>query len=214
MNIPDPCRRAFPAILFLILVLTLAAGCAGNNPVPEVAPQPGNPTSLGFDRSAPPDTVADLEGFESRIHREGRVYISGQPNQDALRGLAERGVQAVVNLRSTKEMEDSTKVDFDEAALVDSLGLEYVWVPLGGKDHPYTPAAVDTFAAVLERNTGPVLVHCSVAGRASQLWAAYLVRYQGFDVTEAYERGVVTGIGITPFAKMADKKLTMVEAGP
>ena len=212
MNHAASTRRAFPAILFVILVLALAAGCAGNNPLPEVAPQPETLTALGFDRSAMPDTVADLEGFKTRIHKEGRVYISGQPNQDALRGLAERGVEAVVNLRSIKEMEDTTKVKFDEAALVDSLGLEYVWVPLGGKDHPYTPAAVDTFAAVLERNTGPVLVHCTAAGRASHLWAAYLVLYQGFGVTEAYERGVVTGIGVTPFAKMIDKNLIMVEA--
>ena len=214
MNLPSPTRRIFPVFLFVILALALAAGCAGNNPVPETALQSATLTPLGFDRSAPPDTVADLEGFKTRIHKEGRVYISGQPNQDALRGLAERGVVAVVNLRSVKEMEDTTKVKFDEAALVDSLGLEYVWVPLGGKEHPYTPAAVDTFAAVLERSTGPILVHCSVAGRASQLWAAYLVRYQGFGVTEAYARGVVTGIGITPFAKMIDKDLIMVEAGP
>ena len=169
---------------------------------------------LGFNRSAPADTVSDLSGFKTRIHREGRVYIGGQPDHDALCALAERGATAVINLRTPKEMEDSTKVAFDEAALVDSLGLEYVWVPLGGKDHPYTPAAVDTFAAALDRNPGPVLVHCTLAGRASHLWAAYLVRYHGFSVTEAYERGVVTGIGITPLAKMVDKTLTLVEAGP
>lgn len=169
--------------------------------------------ALGFDRSAPPDTVSDVPGFKTRIHREGRIYIGGQPDQDALRTMAEHGVAAVINLRTPKELEDTTKVFFDEAALVDSLGLEYIWVPLGGKEHPYTPAAVDTFAATLERIPGPVLVHCTAAGRASHLWAAYLVNYQGFGVTEAYARGVVTGIGITPFAKMTDKKLKMVEDG-
>lgn len=214
MNTPASTRVVIPLIMFAMLMAAFAAGCAGNRPEPEVAPPSLDMTGLGFQRSAPPDTVSDLPGFKTRIHQEGRVYIGGQPNQEALLLLAERGATAVINLRTPKEMEDSTKVAFDEAALVDSLGLEYVWVPLGGKDNPYTPAAVDTFAAVLERNSGPVLVHCTAAGRASHLWAAFLVRYHGFSVTEAYDRGVVTGIGITPFAKMVDKKLKMVEAGP
>jgi uncharacterized protein (TIGR01244 family) len=213
LKIPAMARWAPPVSLFVLLAIVLVVGCAANNPVPEMAPQPPVMSALGFDRSAPPDTVADLPGFKHRIHKEGRIYIGGQPNPDALRELAERGVTAVVNLRTPKEMEDSTKVSFDEAALVDSLGLEYVWMPLGGKEHPYTPEAVENFAAVLERNTGPVLVHCTAAGRASHLWAAYLVRYQWFSVVEAYERGVVTGIGVAPMAQMLDKKLVMVETG-
>lgn len=200
-------------ILFAILVPLLAVGCAGNRPDSSAEPGMTDLAALGFDRSAPPDTVSDVPGFKTRIHREGRVYIGGQPGQDTLRLLAERGVTAVINLRTPKEMEDSTKVSFDEAALVDSLGLDYIWVPLGGKEHPYTPAVVDTFAAVLKGNPGPVLVHCTGAGRASHLWAAYLVSYQGFGVPEAYARGVVTGIGVTPFAKMTGRKLIMVEDG-
>jgi uncharacterized protein (TIGR01244 family) len=201
-------------LLFVVLVLSLAAGCAGNKPVPEVAPGSSAATDLGFDRSASPDTVADVQGFKTRIHREGRVYIGGQPDPEALRLLAQRGLTAVVNLRTPKELEDTTKVTFDEAVLVDSLGLDYVWIPLGGKDHPYTPAAVDTFAAALDRNGGAVLLHCTMAGRAAHLWAAYLVRYQGFGVTEAYDRGVPLGIGVTPFAKMVERDLIMVERTP
>jgi uncharacterized protein (TIGR01244 family) len=196
------------------LFLVWLTGCAGNNPFPEVAPQPETVTFLGLDRSAPPDTVADVAGFKHRIHREGRVYLGGQPEPDALRTLARRGVTAVINLRTPKEMADSTKVAFDEAALVDSLGLDYVWIPLGGKEHPYTPAAVETFAATLEQHRGPVLVHCTGAGRVGHLWAAYLVRYHGFGVSEAFERGVVAGIGVPPMARMLDRDLTMVEAVP
>ena len=40
------------------------------------------------------------------------------------------------------------------------MGIEYVWIPLGGDDHPYTPGAVDEFAAALaERSLLADLAH-------------------------------------------------------
>lgn len=187
----------------MVLVIALAAGCAGNRPETRSA--------SGGDHFAPPDTVADLGNFGTRIYRDGRVYIGGQPDEDALRALPGRGITAVINLRTAGEMGDTNNVPFDEAALVDSLGLEYVWIPLGGKDHPYTPAAVDTFAAALDRHPGPVLLHCRSGSRVSYLWAAYLVRYRGWDVSEAYARGEAIGIGRSAFSRLLDKKMKMVE---
>ncbi|MEN8008182.1 MAG: protein tyrosine phosphatase family protein [Candidatus Krumholzibacteriota bacterium] len=193
------------------LIIVLAAGCAGNQP--PAGPASGRQVFAdpGFDGSALPDTVADLGKFGTRIYRDGRVYIGGQPDEETVRALPEHKVAAVINLRTPKEMGDTNKITFDEAALVDSLGLDYVWIPLGGKDHPYTPAAVDTFAAALERHPGPVLLHCRSASRASHLWAAYLVRHRGWDVSEAYARGEAIGIGRSAFSKLLDRKMKMVE---
>lgn len=167
---------------------------------------------IGFDGTALPDTVSDWHGFQSRIHREGRVFIGGQPGRATLQEMPARNVTCVVNLRTPTEMENRDRVPFDEAAVVDSLGVEYVWIPLGGDDFPYTPAAVDTFAAALERHEGPVLLHCTVAWRASHLWAAYLVRHQDWAIADAYRRGEHMGIGVTPFARFLDEELVFVPA--
>ena len=167
---------------------------------------------LVFDRSAPPDTVPDVEGVRARIFREGRVYIAGQPSHAALVTLGGRGVATVVNLRTPEEMADRARVPFDEAALADSLGLAYVSIPLGGDEFPYTPAAVDSFAAALDRSDGPVLLHCTVGWRASHLWAAYLVRHLDFPVDEAYARGESMGIGEMPFALLLDQPVRVVPA--
>ncbi|MCB1182473.1 hypothetical protein KDM41_03495 [bacterium] len=191
----------------LSLTLALAAVASpGSDARAGAAPGGG---AVAFDRAAPPDTVPDLDGFRARIYHEGRLYIGGQPDSLALRALADRGVTAVVNLRTPGEMDDRARVPFDEQALARELGLDYVWIPLGGDDHPYTPAAVDTFAAALERHPGPVLLHCTVGWRASHMWAAYLVRHAGFAVDEAYARGVAIGIGEPPLAELLDMELIL-----
>ncbi len=183
-------------------VFLLAAGAAAALPAPWV----------DFDHTAPPDSVRDYAGFQARVFHEGRVFIAGQPSEDAVRELPDRGVTVVVNLRTPGEMENRERVPFDEAAVLAELDVEYVWIPLGGDDHPYTPAAVATFADALARHPGPVLLHCTVAWRASHLWAAYLVEYQGFDVADAYARGEAMGIGKSPFARFLDRDLRLIEA--
>ena len=139
------------------------------------------------------------------------MFIGGQPGEETVRALPDHGVTCVVNLRTPGEMENRERVPFDEAAVLEELGIEYVWIPLGGPDHPYTPEAVATFADALARHEGPVLLHCTVAWRASHLWAAFLVEHMGFSVEEAFARGEAIGIGETPFAKFLGRDLRMTE---
>lgn len=208
MNSHYSAPRAFPLFLFAALVLLLAVGCGGNKPAPESSLRGSADPEI--DHSAPPDTVADLPGFSGRIYRDGRVYIGGQPDQAALRALPWHDVTAVINLRTPQEMADTSKVAFDQAALVDSLDLDYILIPLGGKEYPYTPAAVDSFAAALDRHPGPVLLHCTSGGRASHLWAAYLVRHRGWDVSAAYARGEAIGIRRSAFSQLLDQEMKVV----
>jgi uncharacterized protein (TIGR01244 family) len=190
--------------MFALLLIAVVTGCAGNNPTPE--------SSTPEMAAASPDSVTDLAGFSGRIYLDGRVYIGGQPKEEALRALPARDVTAVINLRTAKEMGDTSKVAFDEAALVDSLGMDYIEIPLGGKDNPYTPEAVDSFAEALDQHEGPVLLHCASGVRASHMWAAYLVQYEGWDVTEAYARGEAIGIGRSAFSRLLDRKMKVVES--
>ena len=110
------------------------------------------------------------------------VFIGGQPTEKALRELKTRGVTTVVNLRMPQEM---ARVGFDEAALLGELGINYVHLPLNGLSNAYAPAALDQFASVMESAKGKVLLHCTVAWRASHLWGAYLIRERKMPVAEA-----------------------------
>jgi len=143
-----------------------------------------------FTRRAPITTVSapvilDTTGlYLERAARVGEdMFVTGQPTERALRELKEQGVTTVVNLRTPEEM--TRNVKFDEAALVASLGMQYVYLPVRGNDQfPYSPATLTKFADAVGTAKGKVLLHCTVAWRASHLWAAYLIN-RGIPVDSA-----------------------------
>jgi len=125
--------------------------------------------------------------FQDKLAKVGDdVFISGQPTEQGLRSLRDQGVTTVVNLRSPPEM---ARVPFDEAAVVKQLGMEYVYLPMRGTPElPYSPAAVKSFAAAMSNAKGKVLLHCTVAWRASHLWAAYVIQYRNVPVATALQQ--------------------------
>ena len=162
----------------LVLVLPLVA-CASQPARERLAPRPAG--------GAVP--VESWPGTP-KLTREGDVYFAGQPDEAGLRHAAEvGGVAVVVNLRTTGEME---KVGFDEAALVESLGMRYVQIPL--KPPSFGPPDVDLLADTLQTASGPVLVHCKSSNRVGGIWAAYLAREKGLALEAALERGKAAGL--------------------
>jgi protein tyrosine phosphatase (PTP) superfamily phosphohydrolase (DUF442 family) len=57
------------------------------------------------------------------------------------------------------------------------LGIKYVYLPVrGDAQYPYTPETLAKFTEALKTAEGKVLLHCTVAWRASHLWGAYLIQ--------------------------------------
>lgn len=142
---------------------------------------------VGKGKTGPaPDPVnLDIAGlFQAKFVSVGDdLFIGGQPTEKALRDLKAKGVTTVVNLRMPEEM---AQIGFDEAALLKELGIKYVHIPMrGSAENPYGPAQLDTFAATIAAAEGKLLLHCTVAWRASHLWAAYLIRERKVPVATA-----------------------------
>jgi uncharacterized protein (TIGR01244 family) len=134
-------------------------------------------------RSVPMPVLLELRGlFQDRYAKVGDdLFIAGQPTERALREMKAQGVTTVVNLRSPPEM---ARVGFDEAALVEQLGMKYVYIPMrGNAEFPYSPETLRRFSDVMKSADGKVLLHCTIAWRASHLWGAYLIQ-QGVPVAE------------------------------
>jgi len=135
--------------------------------------------------SAPDPVTLDITGlFQAKFASVGSdLFIAGQPTEKALRDLKARGVTTVINLRMPEEMK---QIGFDEAALVKELGMTYVHIPMrGSAENPYGPKQLDQFAAAMASADGKVLLHCTVAWRASHIWAAYLIRDRGVPAATA-----------------------------
>jgi uncharacterized protein (TIGR01244 family) len=192
-----------PPFAALVMAVASASPLLADEPTP-------TPTNVAIDRAALPVRVEGIEGVQGGVFRDGRVLIGGQPSEAALKAIRDLGVTAVVNLRTPAEMNDRERVPFDEAAAVADLGMDYVHIPLGGDDHPYTSQAVEQFAAVLEDHPGPVLLHCTVAWRASYMWAAYLILYQDLPLASALDRGEAIAIDPPPLEGLLGRPLTLV----
>jgi len=162
--------------------------------------------TLGHSEEAPaplelgpsPVEVKDVDGVYRNLYRDGRVYVAGQPSAEALVRFKEFGVTAVVNLRTDAEMDDRDRVPFNEAARLEELGIEYVHLPIGGDEQPFRPEVLARLDDVLRRHPGPVLLHCTVAWRASWVWTGYLIRYQGLSVDDALARGEAIALEPSP----------------
>lgn len=139
---------------------------------------------VGKGKTGPvPDPVShDITGlFQAKYVSVGDdMFIGGQPTEKALRDLRAKGVTTVVNLRMPEEM---AQIGFDEAALIKQFGMKYVHIPMRGTpENPYGPKQLDTFAEAMASADGKVLLHCTVAWRASHMWAAYLIRERRMPV--------------------------------
>jgi uncharacterized protein (TIGR01244 family) len=145
----------------------------------------------------------EVEGFQAVLASAGDVYVGGQPSREALDWLKSEGVTTVVNLRTQPEMDNRDRVPYDEAA-----GLEYVHIPLGGEDAPYTPEALARFAEAVAASEGKVLLHCTVGWRASHMWVAYLVRHRGMELNEAVAHGEAINLGTLPIEGLLGAELT------
>lgn len=168
-------------------------------------------TATGFStEDVPQPANIESEEFRSVIVRVGDdLYIAGQPTEAGFAWLKEKGVTTVINLRTQREMDSREQVPFDQSAVLEELGLDYVHIPSGGPDTPYAVEMVELFASALKSAEGKVLLHCTVAWRASHLWAAYLYRHKGVPLGEAVRHAQEINLGSLPLEGFLGEKLTI-----
>jgi uncharacterized protein (TIGR01244 family) len=149
----------------------------------------------------------DKPGFLQGIWDVNMAYVSGQPTEEAFRALAAEGVKTVVCVRGTAEMNDRSVVSFDEAALLKELGVAYHHFPMGSIEE-YNPTVVKRFADVLAQSKGKVLLHCTVAWRASYVWTAYLHDVLEIPLDDAIKHGTAMNLSSNRVGAMLGVEFT------
>jgi protein tyrosine phosphatase (PTP) superfamily phosphohydrolase (DUF442 family) len=108
------------------------------------------------------------------------VATAGQPTEKQLTAIKNAGYQVVINLTPAK----SENALSNEQAIVESLSMEYVHIPVAG-DNP-TLKNFDRFAQVMQANPNrPVFVHCAGNFRVSAFMYLYRRIYQNIDEGQA-----------------------------
>jgi protein tyrosine phosphatase (PTP) superfamily phosphohydrolase (DUF442 family) len=142
--------------------------------------------TLPPDEEAPPIIVIP----NVRIPVEG-VITGGQPTPEMLKSASGYGYSTIVDLRG--EGEDR---GFDERALVESLGMRYVSIPISGASDLTEEHARELDEALNSSGTdgGLIMVHCGSGSRVGALFALKAHYVDGVSPEEAIDFGVEAGM--------------------
>ena len=133
-----------------------------------------------------------------------KIFFSGQPTAASLLNFREKGIQTVINLRMEAEMQT---IDFDEARLVESLGMKYIHIPIG-REEP-TDETITLLMDTIENHSNmPMLMHCKSSSRTGYVWALYRGIRAGEPVENAIEQGKKAGMHTTVLEERARKYIT------
>lgn len=118
-----------------------------------------------------------------------RVLTGGQPAQTALEQLCQAGCCLVVNLRPEAELGS-----FDEASIVEALGMRYVHIPVGRPHDLHAEAARRLHDALSADAESLILVHCASGNRVGALMALRAHAIEGKQPDEALRIGLDAGL--------------------
>ena len=133
--------------------------------------------------------AAELPEIPHQVQPGENVLIGGQPDEAALRAAAAAGIRVVVNLRT-----DAEAIDYDQAALVNALGMRYLHLPISGPAD-LTPENTRAFGEILDEiGDQPALLHCASGNRVGALYALHAGAELGMDAEAAIELGKAHGL--------------------
>jgi uncharacterized protein (TIGR01244 family) len=150
------------------------------------------------------DIKAKKPPYTAFLFQHENIFIGPQPEYNDFATIKSAGFTKVINMRTPDEMKG---LKYHEDYLLKKADISYHLIPIGGKEFNYSPAKLAEFAQAMESNNEKVLLHCRSGHRASQLWAAYLVKYKGKSPDEALEMVKNMGWWPMPMEALLDKKL-------
>ena len=109
--------------------------------------------------------VAAETTWKSRFEPADGITAAGQPNEAEFKELADDGYAAVIDLRTAREDRG-----LDEETTVEELGMDYVELPIDGRDGINFENA-KKLHQILSNYDEPVLVHCGSSNRVGALFA-------------------------------------------
>lgn len=186
----------------LAFITLLSFGCGTADPVSERVGQ--TPPTLERSTVETEDAATSLVDLVPNGKEPSENLITGgQPDPDQLADLAEGGLSTVINLRTEGESGNT------ESDLIESLGMNYVSIPIGGAED-LTEANARLLAEALEQAESPVLLHCGSGNRVGALLAMKAFYVDEMSAEDALALG--TAAGVTKLEPVLRSKLALPES--
>ncbi len=123
-----------------------------------------------------------IEDIYNFLPLSEKLFTGGMPKADQLEDAAQHGIEVVINL-APDNVPDALP---GEAELVNSLGMQYVNIPVNWNTP--TNEGLDRFMDAMDENKGKkVLVHCEANFRATAFVSMHRILRQGWDPEDALE---------------------------
>lgn len=116
------------------------------------------------------------------------IYTAGQPTEQGFKELAAMGVKTVLNVLPEKDCLP------DEPGLVAKDNMAYVKLPFDLTG--FKVETIKEFAALMNSQEKPMLIHCSTGNHVAGLWFAYRVLIEKAPIAPALKEA--RRIGLTP----------------
>lgn len=181
----------FPGLAIGVLTMLLVAGCGSESSEPESDTASDTPPDSAYaftpeaDPASPPEEL-DLPNGRQLFED---VITGGQPTEAQLRAAHEQGIRTIVNLRPDGEFDG-----FDEEALVEELGMQYIHIPISGADDVTEETATTLNDVLADTTNRPLLMHCSSGNRVGSLFAARAYFLNDTDAERALDIGTRAGL--------------------
>lgn len=150
------------------------------------------------------------EGLPQRVDIMNYTILSSQVagggaiSAEQVATLPSKGYTTIISLRS--ERESGVK---EEMAAADAAGLNYVSVPVGGRD--FTLEHAKQVSDAIAASSGNVLLHCASGGRVSAVWALTRAIDEGLSPEAAGQVAAKEGCRPIPEG-MVDRVVAEVQA--
>ena len=116
------------------------------------------------------------------LYYHEKLSSSGMPTAEQMKSVAEAGVELVINL-APHDVPDAIQ---DEPALVESLGVQYINIPVNWNTP--TRDGLNVFMDTMDVNKDKKIhVHCEANFRASAFILMYRVLRLGWNAEDAFD---------------------------
>lgn len=136
----------------------------------------------------PPQLEAASLGETRNVHAFGPNLLCAQPSAEDFAAAKERGIDVVVSLRGSGE------IDWDEEAAVHGQGLKFYRFDFLTPES-LTDDVLNKSRRVLRNSEKePVLLHCGSANRVGAVWLAHRVLDHDVPIDKALEEAETVGL--------------------